>query len=157
MKVGFGWDIHRLVTGRKLILGGVEIPFEKGLLGHSDADVLLHAVCDAMLGAAGLGDIGVYFPDSDPGFKEMSSLWFLKKTEALLSQKGFRVVNMDGVIVAQTPKLSPYRSAMTETMANALGIEPSRINVKFKTAEELGPVGAGEAISAMCTLLIEEI
>jgi 2-C-methyl-D-erythritol 2,4-cyclodiphosphate synthase len=155
MRVGIGWDIHKLVTGRKLILGGVEIPFEKGLLGHSDADVLLHAICDAMLGAAGLGDIGAHFPDSDPYFKDMTSLRFLKQSMERIAMEGYQVINIDSVIIAQTPKLSPYREAMTKAIADSLRIEPSRINIKFKTAEKIGSMGAGEGISAMCTVLLE--
>jgi 2-C-methyl-D-erythritol 2,4-cyclodiphosphate synthase len=155
MRIGFGCDVHQLVEGRKLFLGGVPIPFAKGLIGHSDADALLHAVCDSLLGAAGLGDIGLHFPDTDPYYKNMSSLKLLEKTGKMVYDAGYRVVNMDSVVVAQAPKLSSYRSQMESNISASLGIEPSQVSVKFKTAENLGPIGAGEGIGAMCTVLLE--
>ena len=141
MRVGYGYDIHRLVQGRKLILGGVAIPFEKGLLGHSDADVLLHALCDALLGAAGLGDIGKHFPDSEPQFEGIASMELVAETIQKLGNEGFAVNNVDATVVAEAPKLGPYRSAMEANIAGALAIEPSAVNVKATTMEGLGAVG----------------
>ena len=155
MRVGIGYDVHKLVAGRRLILGGIAIPFEKGLLGHSDADVLTHAVCDALLGAAGLGDIGIHFPDTDPRYKDISSLEILRKTFRMLSEKGFSIVNIDTVIFAEAPKLSPYRQAMLTTLAAAMDLEPQRINIKATTTEGLGTIGQGEGIGAMCLVLLE--
>jgi 2-C-methyl-D-erythritol 2,4-cyclodiphosphate synthase len=155
MRTGIGYDIHRLVDGRKLILGGVSIPFHKGLFGHSDADVLIHAVCDALLGAAGLGDIGLHFPDSDDRFKDISSMILLEKTFKMISEKGFVIHNIDTVIFAQEPKLSPYRKKMAENIAGKIAIEPDRVNIKATTTEGLGIIGKGDGIAAMCSVLID--
>lgn len=155
MRVGFGYDVHRLVDGRPLILGGVEIPYDKGLLGHSDADVLAHAVMDALLGAAGAGDIGRHFPDSDDRYKGISSLTLLSRVGEVLHEKGFAVGNIDAVVVAQQPKLAPYIEAMELNLAKALSIDPARINVKATTTEGLGFTGTGEGIAAYGTALIE--
>jgi 2-C-methyl-D-erythritol 2,4-cyclodiphosphate synthase len=155
MRVGIGYDVHRLVSGRKLILGGVDIPFEKGLLGHSDADVLVHAVCDALLGAAGLGDIGVHFPDTDPEYKDISSIKILAQTYELISRKNFKVMNLDSTIFADAPKLFPYREAMKKNIARTIEIEPRCVNVKATTLEGLGMIGKGEGIGAMCVALLE--
>jgi len=156
MRVGLGYDVHRLVEGRKLILGGIDIPFEKGLLGHSDADVLIHAICDALLGAAGLDDIGVHFPDTDPAYKDISSIKILRKTFQMVRSKNFSVVNIDTVIFAETPKLSPYRQAMQTTLAAAIELDPQRINIKATTTEGLGMIGQGQGIGAMCVALINK-
>ena len=156
MRVGLGYDVHRLVEDRKLILGGIDIPFEKGLLGHSDADVLIHAICDAILGAAGLGDIGVHFPDTDPAYKDISSIKILRKTFQMMRSKGFSVVNIDTVIFAEMPKLSPYRQAMQTTLAAAMELEPQRINIKATTTEGLGMIGKGQGIGAMCVVMISK-
>ena len=155
MRIGIGYDVHRLVEGRKLILGGVTIPFEKGLLGHSDADVLIHAVCDALLGAAGLGDIGLHFPDTDPQLKDISSIQILSKTIAMLNLKGFKVINLDSTIMAESPKISPFREKMIENIARTIEIEPECVNVKATTLETLGMMGKGEGIAALCIALIE--
>ncbi|MGD8893519.1 MAG: 2-C-methyl-D-erythritol 2,4-cyclodiphosphate synthase [Desulfobacterales bacterium] len=155
MRVGIGYDVHRLVAGRKLVLGGVDIPFEKGLLGHSDADVLVHAVCDALLGAAGLGDIGVHFPDTDPEYKDISSIKILAQTYELVSRKNFKVMNIDSTIFADAPKLSPYREDMKKNIARTIEIEARCVNVKATTLEGLGMIGKGEGIGAMCVALIE--
>lgn len=154
MRVGSGYDIHRLIQGRKLVLGGVIIPFEKGLLGHSDADVVLHALCDALLGAAGLGDIGGHFPDTDPGLKGISSVELLARTFQLVRDKGFCVNNVDATILAETPKLDPYRSAMEANIAGVLELEPADVNVKATTMEGLGAIGRGEAIAAMSVVTL---
>ena len=155
MRIGMGYDVHRLVEGRKLVLGGVTIPFDKGLLGHSDADVLVHALCDALLGAAGLGDIGLHFPDTDPEYKDVASIKILAKTYELISGKGFTIMNLDSTIFADAPKLSPYRDAMQKNIARAIEIEPDRVNVKATTFEGLGMIGKGEGIGAMCVALID--
>jgi len=155
MRVGMGYDIHRLVQGRRLILGGVTIPFEKGLLGHSDADVLVHAVCDALLGAAGLGDIGLHFPDTDPEFKDISSIKILFETYALVCRKGFKIINIDSTIFADSPKLSSYKDAMEKNIARTIEIDPDCVNVKATTFEGLGMIGKGEGIGAMCIVLID--
>lgn len=154
MRVGMGYDVHRLVEDRALIVGGVTIPYEKGLLGHSDADVLLHAVMDALLGAAALGDIGKHFPDSDPAYKGISSMVLLKKVGELLAQGGFLVENIDATIIAQAPKMRPYIDQMRENIAGALDMDISCVNVKATTEEGLGFTGAGEGISsqAICML-----
>jgi 2-C-methyl-D-erythritol 2,4-cyclodiphosphate synthase len=157
MRTGFGYDAHRLVEGRKLILGGEEIPFEKGLLGHSDADVIIHAVCDALLGAAGLGDIGIHFPDSDPAFKGIASLSLLEQVNKMLAQKGWQVGNLDITLVAQEPKIAPYRSTMEQNIATALGIAPDCVNVKATTTEHMGFAGKGEGMAAYCAALITKI
>ncbi|HJZ67255.1 MAG TPA: 2-C-methyl-D-erythritol 2,4-cyclodiphosphate synthase [Blastocatellia bacterium] len=153
-RIGIGYDIHRLAEGRKLVLGGVDIPFEKGLLGHSDSDVLIHALCDALLGAAALGDIGTHFPDSDPQWAEVSSLEFLKRVMELMSDRGFRVANVDGTVVAERPKLQPYVQAMRERLASALQIDVDRVSIKAKTNEGLEAIGRGEAIAAQVVALI---
>lgn len=155
MRIGIGHDIHRLVKGRSLILGGVSIAYEKGLLGHSDADVLTHAICDALLGAAGLGDIGTHFPDSDPQYKDISSLTLLTETCRLLSDKGFRIVNLDATLFAEAPKLAPHRQKMQTKLADAMNIRPAEINIKATTTEGLGVIGKGEGIAAMCIALID--
>ena len=148
MRVGTGYDVHRLVEGRKLIIGGVELPFEKGLLGHSDADVLLHAISDALLGAAALGDIGRHFPDSDPAYKGISSVIVLQRVGDLLAKKGFLIENIDATVIAQAPKMSPYIDAMRENIAGALGMDTGHVNVKATTEEGLGFTGTGEGIGA---------
>ena len=151
-----GFDIHRLVAGRSLLLGGVKIPSEKGLLGHSDGDVLLHALCDAMLGAVGAGDIGSYFPDSDPKWKGASSQIFLEKANELASRKSLRVENVDAVILTEEPKLGPHRLAIQRSIAQMLHVKDDRINVKAKTMEKLGPIGEGEAMAAYVVVLLEK-
>nr|WP_300833672.1 2-C-methyl-D-erythritol 2,4-cyclodiphosphate synthase [uncultured Acetatifactor sp.] len=154
MRIGTGYDVHRLVPDRDLIIGGVRIPYEKGLLGHSDADVLLHAVMDAMLGAAALGDIGKHFPDSDPAYKGISSLTLLEKVGDFLAEKGFVVENIDSTIIAQAPKMRPYIDAMRENIAGALGLEIDFVSVKATTEEGMGFTGAGEGISAQAVCLL---
>ncbi|AIQ71251.1 2-C-methyl-D-erythritol 2,4-cyclodiphosphate synthase [Paenibacillus graminis] len=146
--VGQGFDVHQLVEGRPCIIGGVTIPYEKGLLGHSDADVLLHAVSDAILGALGLGDIGRHFPDTDPAFKDADSLKLLEQVWALARKRGYRLGNIDSTIIAQKPKMAPYIPQMTEIIANVLGAETSKVNVKATTTEQLGFTGRGEGIAA---------
>ena len=154
MRVGMGYDVHKLVEGRKLILGGVEIPYEKGLLGHSDADVMLHAVMDALLGAAALGDIGLHFPDTDPKYKGASSIKLLEHVGRLLEENGYVIENIDATIIAQRPKMRPHIDQMRENMAKALKIDVDQINVKATTEEGLGFTGSGEGISsqAICAL-----
>lgn len=154
MRIGMGYDVHKLVEDRDLIIGGVKIPYEKGLLGHSDADVLLHAISDALLGAAALGDIGKHFPDTDPAYKGISSIILLKKVGELLEEKGFLIENIDATIIAQAPKMRPYMDTMRENIANALGILMEQVNVKATTEEGLGFTGMGEGISsqAICML-----
>ena len=154
MRIGHGYDVHRLVEDRKLIIGGVEIPYEKGLLGHSDADVLTHAVMDALLGAAALGDIGKHFPDTDERFKGADSIELMKHVAFLLDEKGYRTENIDCTIIAQRPKLAPYIPLMKERLAQAAGIEADRVNVKATTEEKLGFTGEGLGISAhaVCTI-----
>ena len=154
MRVGMGYDVHRLVEGRKLIMGGVEIPYEKGLLGHSDADVLLHAIMDALLGAAALGDIGKHFPDTDPAYKGISSIKLLKHVGELLEENLFLIENIDATIIAQAPKMRPYIDAMRQNIADALGIELSQVNVKATTEEGLGFTGSGEGISSQAICLL---
>ena len=155
MRIGFGYDVHQLVMGRELVLGGVGIPYEKGLLGHSDADVLVHAVIDALLGAAALGDIGQHFPDTNPEFKDISSMLLLRKVFELLHTKGYRCNNLDCTIVAQLPRLAPYREEMGANIARALGLEPGQVNIKATTTEGLGFAGRKEGIAAyaVCTIL----
>ena len=157
MRIGFGYDVHKLTEGRKLVLGGVDIPYERGLLGHSDADVLIHAVMDALLGAAGMGDIGRHFPDTDPAFKGINSMLLLKKVYTLLKEKGFSVNNIDVTVAAQAPKIAPYIEDMQENIAVCLQTEISRINVKATTTEHLGFEGRGEGISAYCVCTVDEI
>ena len=155
MRVGHGYDVHRLVEGRKLILGGVEIPWEKGLLGHSDADVLLHALMDAMLGAAALGDIGQHFPDSDERYAGADSMQLLAEVSRLLTEAGYRLVNADCTILAQRPKLMPHVPAMRANIARVLGVEPDAVSVKATTEEGLGFTGDGSGIAAHAVVLIE--
>ncbi|MBQ1272406.1 MAG: 2-C-methyl-D-erythritol 2,4-cyclodiphosphate synthase [Clostridia bacterium] len=154
-RIGEGYDVHRLVEGRKCIIGGVEIPFEKGLLGHSDADVLLHAVTDALLGAAGLGDIGRRYPDTDPKWKGADSLELLKDTANFLKEQGFFPVNVDCTVICQLPKITPHAEQMRQNIANALGIASSFVNVKGKTEEGLGFTGEGKGIAARAVALVE--
>ena len=142
---GIGYDIHRLVEGRKLILGGVEIPSERGLMGHSDADVLTHAICDALLGAAGMGDIGRHFPDSDQRYKDASSLALLDAVLALILQHGYDVINVDATVIIERPKLAPYMAAMRQALSEKLRVPPDAVNIKAKTNEGLGDIGAGNA------------
>ncbi len=155
MRVGFGYDVHKLVEDRKLILGGVEIPYEKGLLGHSDADVVTHALMDALLGAAALGDIGKHFPDTDPEYKGANSIKLLEYVVKLLDNKGYKIKNVDCTIIAQKPKLAPYIESIREIYAKAMGIETDCVNVKATTTEKLGFEGRGEGISAcaVCTII----
>jgi 2-C-methyl-D-erythritol 2,4-cyclodiphosphate synthase len=155
VRIGMGYDVHRLVTGRKLVLGGVVIPFEKGLLGHSDADVLVHAVCDALLGAAGLGDIGLHFPDSDPAYKDISSLKLLEQSKTMVQAEGFTIQNIDTIILAEAPKIEPYRKRMRANLAATLNIDPGYVNVKATTTEGLGAIGKGEGIGAFSVVLLE--
>lgn len=154
MRIGHGYDVHRLVEGRALILGGVEIPYEKGLLGHSDADVLTHAVMDALVGAAGLGDIGKHFPDTDPAYKGADSLKLLDHVMEILEKDGWQVGNVDATIIAQRPKLSPYIPAMKERLAQRMGVEAGQVNVKATTEEKLGFTGAGAGMSAHAVCLL---
>ena len=155
MRVGIGYDIHRLVEGRPLILGGVPVVYEKGLLGHSDADVLVHAICDALLGAAGLGDIGMHFPDSDPQYKDISSLKLLSNTCRMVTVEGFRIVNLDTIVFAEEPRLGSQRHDMQTMIAKTLDVAAEQINIKATTTEGLGVIGKGEGIGAMCVALIE--
>ena len=155
MRIGMGYDVHRLVSGRKLVLGGVTIPFEKGLLGHSDADVLVHAVCDALLGAAGLGDIGLHFPDTDPKYKDINSLSLLSQTVGLVRHSGFQIQNVDTTIFAEAPKLSAFRDAMQHNLSETLAVESHQVNIKATTAEGLGVIGKGDAIAAMSVVLVD--
>nr|WP_297870705.1 2-C-methyl-D-erythritol 2,4-cyclodiphosphate synthase [uncultured Oscillibacter sp.] len=156
MRIGHGYDVHRLTEGRKLILGGVEISWEKGLLGHSDADVLTHAVMDALTGAARLGDIGKLFPDTDPAYEGISSLKLLEETGRLLEKRSYAVVNIDAVLLAQAPKIAPYKARMAENIAAALGIEAERVNVKATTEEGLGFTGDGSGMAAHAVVLVEK-
>ena len=157
MRIGMGYDVHKLVEGRKLILGGVEIPYEKGSLGHSDADVLLHAIMDALLGAAALGDIGKHFPDTDEAYKGISSIRLLEHVSRLLEEHGFIVENIDATIIAQRPKMRPHIDRMRENIAAALQIETEQINVKATTEEGLGFTGNGEGISSQAVCLLEKV
>jgi 2-C-methyl-D-erythritol 2,4-cyclodiphosphate synthase len=156
IRIGEGWDVHALVPGRKLILGGVEIPHTTGLWGHSDADVLLHAITDAVLGAAGLGDIGRHFPDTDAQFKGADSSVLLAEAMRRVRAKGWELVNMDSTIVAQAPKLAPHMAAIHASVAKALGVQPDQVNVKAKTAEKLGPVGMGQSMEARAVALLKK-
>jgi 2-C-methyl-D-erythritol 2,4-cyclodiphosphate synthase len=156
-RVGIGYDVHRLEEGYKLIVGGVEIPFERGLKGHSDADVLVHAICDAILGALALGDIGEHFPDTNEEFKGISSLILLKEVNKKAKNLGFQVVNVDSVVVAQRPKFSPYREKMRKNIANVLNIPVENVSVKATTTEKLGFEGRGEGISAKAVVLLRKV
>lgn len=155
LRIGHGYDVHRLAEGRKLILGGVEVSWDRGLLGHSDADVLVHAVMDALSGASRLGDIGKLFPDTDPAYAGISSLKLLAEVGRLLAERGFAVVNIDATLLAQAPKIAPYRARMAENIAMALGIEPERVNVKATTEEGLGFTGDGSGMAAHAVALLE--
>ena len=157
MRIGMGYDVHRLVEGRDLILGGVQIPYEKGHLGHSDADVLLHAIMDALLGAAALGDIGKHFPDSDEAYKGISSIKLLEKVGELLEEHFYFIGNIDATVIAQRPKLAPYREEMRENVAKALGISVDQVSIKATTEEGLGFTGTGEGISAQAIALLESV
>lgn len=157
LRIGHGYDVHRLAAGRKLILGGVEIPYEKGLDGHSDADVLTHAVMDALLGACGLGDIGRHFPDSDERYRGISSLLLLDHVAALLREDGFGVVNVDVTLIAQAPKVGPYRQQMADNLATHIGISSEQINVKATTEEHLGFTGSGEGMTCHAVALVEKL
>ena len=154
-RIGEGWDIHALVAGRKLILGGVEVPHTVGLLGHSDADVLLHAITDALLGAAGLGDIGRHFPDTDAQFKGADSMRLLAEAARRVRAQGWAISNIDSTVIAQAPKLAPYIDAMRESIASGLGLSVQQVNVKAKTAEKMGPVGEGRAMEARAIALLQ--
>lgn len=154
MRIGTGYDVHKLVEGRKLIIGGVEIPYEKGLLGHSDADVLVHAIMDALLGAAALGDIGKHFPDKDPKYKGADSLMLMREVRRILDENGYGIGNVDATIIAQAPKMSPHIEEMRKKIAEALGIDVSQVSVKATTEERLGFTGRGEGISAQAVALI---
>ena len=154
IRIGEGWDTHALVPGRKLIIGGVEVPHSTGLLGHSDADVLLHAIIDALLGAAGMGDIGSHFSDTDAKYEGADSLVLLAETGRLVAERGYRVGNIDSTVIAQAPKLASHIAAMRSCIAAALGLDASRVNVKAKTAEKLGPVGQGLSIEARAVALL---
>ncbi len=157
MRIGMGYDVHKLVLDRKLILGGVEIPYEKGLLGHSDADVLVHAIMDALLGAAAEGDIGRHFPDTDPAYKGISSLELLRRVGDLLEEKLYVIENIDATIIAQKPKLASYLPQMVTQIEEKLGLEPGQVNVKATTEEGLGFTGSGEGISAQAVALLQEM
>ena len=154
MRIGEGWDSHALVPGRRLVLGGVEIPFDRGLLGHSDADVLAHAITDALFGAAGLGDIGKHFPDTDERFRGADSLSLLAHAARLVRAQGYAIANIDSTVIAQAPKLAPHIDGMRERIARSLELSPAQVNVKAKTAEKLGPVGAGLCIEARAVVLL---
>jgi len=156
LRVGIGYDIHRLAKGRKFTLGGVQIPHSKGLVGHSDGDALLHALTDALLGAAGLSDIGDLFPDTDRRWKGASSLFLLKEVVARVRRKGLRVVNVDAVVLAEEPKIGPYREKIRRTIAAALGVAPGDVGLKAKTMEGLGPIGQKKALSVTCVALVEK-
>lgn len=157
MRIGLGYDIHRLIEGRKLFLGGVEIPYIRGLDGYSDADVLLHAICDAILGAMGKDDIGIHFPNDDPTLKGISSLELLHKVSVLAEKSGFRVINIDSTLILEEPKLLPFKAKMKKTIASVLGIDEERINIKATTQEGVGAIGRGEAIAAYAVASVEEI
>ena len=157
MRVGHGYDVHRLAEGRKLILGGVDIPWERGLLGHSDADVLTHAVMDALLGAAGLGDIGTHFPDTNPAYAGADSMKLLAHVVELLREQGFSVGNVDATVLAQRPKLAPHIPQMRDNLARAMGVDPGQVNVKATTEEGLGFTGSGEGMAAHAVALIERM
>jgi 2-C-methyl-D-erythritol 2,4-cyclodiphosphate synthase len=154
-RAGIGYDLHRLAEGRKLILGGIEVAFPKGPVGHSDGDALAHAICDALLGAAGLGDIGTHFPDTDPKWKGVSSLRFLERVRELLAERGLRIAHIDAVVITEKPKLGPHFPAMREALGRALGVPPAAINLKAKTNEGVDAIGLGEAIAAHAIATLE--
>jgi 2-C-methyl-D-erythritol 2,4-cyclodiphosphate synthase len=155
-RVGLGYDVHPFTEGRPLVLGGVTIPFHRGLAGHSDADCLVHAICDALLGAISEGDIGMHFPDSDPQYKDVESLLLLGKVAEMVAGKGFRIANIDATIVAQAPRMAPYRSQMEERITTQLGLEKARVNVKATTTEGLGFTGRGKGIASYAVVLVEK-
>lgn len=157
MRIGIGVDVHQFASGRKLILGGVEVPFERGLLGHSDADVLTHAICDALLGAAGLGDIGVHFSDLDPAYKDISSLILLERTVGMVEAKGFQASNVDATVICQAPKLAPHFPSMRQSLAKRLHVDVGCVNLKATTSEGLGYTGKGEGIAAWAVALLRPI
>ena len=157
MRIGMGYDVHRLVRGRPLILGGITIPHTMGLLGHSDADVLVHAVCDALLGAAGLGDLGLHFPDTSEDFKDIYSIELLERCARMVHQRGLAVANLDAVVMAQAPKLLPYREQMEDNIAKALAVQAEQVNVKATTTEGLGFVGREEGMAAQCVVLLDTV
>jgi len=157
MRIGIGYDVHQLCEGRKLILGGVEIPFERGLLGHSDADVLIHAIMDAMIGAMGLGDIGKHFPDTDPAYKGISSVALLQHVTGLMKENGYRIGNVDAVVIAQRPKIGPHFPAMKKILARAMECEEAQINLKATTEEKLGFTGREEGMASQAVCLLERI
>ncbi len=157
MRIGQGFDVHALVAGRKLIIGGVEVPYHLGLLGHSDADVLLHAICDALLGACALGDIGRHFPDSDPRYKGIDSRELMRHVMSLVTEQGYRVVNLDATIIAQAPKMAPHIPTMVANIAADMGVDVTAVNVKATTTENLGFTGRGEGIAAQAICLLERI
>lgn len=154
MRIGIGYDVHKLISGRPLVLGGVTIPFSKGLVGHSDADVLLHAICDALLGAAGAGDIGMHFPDTDSRYKDANSLRLLAATVKITQAQGLCVSNLDATVFAESPKLHPFRDEMQRNIAQVIGVDLSNVNIKATTTEGLGTIGKGEGIAAMCVALL---
>jgi 2-C-methyl-D-erythritol 2,4-cyclodiphosphate synthase len=154
LRIGQGWDVHRIAAGRPLILGGVVIPSEFGLEGHSDADVLAHAITDALLGAAALGDIGMHFPDTDPRWKDAGSLQFLRHARDLAAEQGFGIVNVDSTVILERPKLKDFRTAIREKLAHTLALSPSQVSVKFKTAEKMGPVGEGRSAEAQAIVML---
>jgi len=156
VRIGEGWDTHALVPGRKLVIGGIEIPYDRGLLGHSDADVLAHAIIDALYGAAGLGDIGRHFPDTDDRFKGANSMLLLAETIRRVREQGWQVVNIDSTVIAQAPRLAPHMDAIRARLAQTLEVMPAQVNVKAKTAEKLGPVGQGLSIEARAIVLLEQ-
>ncbi|MCM8780317.1 MAG: 2-C-methyl-D-erythritol 2,4-cyclodiphosphate synthase [Candidatus Omnitrophica bacterium] len=153
-RIGIGYDIHRLIEDRKLFLGGVEIAYNKGLLGYSDGDVLLHAICDALLGALGLGDIGEHFPDNSPDYKDIASIELLKKVNSLVEESQYKINNVDSVIIAQEPRISPFKKQMRQTIAKTLGIDEESISIKAKTNDKLGQIGANEAMAAYAVVII---
>jgi 2-C-methyl-D-erythritol 2,4-cyclodiphosphate synthase len=155
MRVGQGWDVHRIATGRRLILGGIDVPSDFGLEGHSDADVLSHAITDAILGAVALGDIGMHFPDTDPRWKGADSLVFLRHVCGLATEAGYRIVNVDSTVILERPKLKDFRLAIRESLANAMGLATDRVSLKFKTAERVGPVGEGRSAESQAVVLLE--
>jgi len=157
VRTGLGWDVHRLAPGRPLILGGVTVPFELGLEGHSDSDVLAHAITDAILGAAALGDIGMHFPDSDPQWRGCDSLVFLRRAKDLAEAQGYRIMNVDSTVILERPKLKDFRDAIREKLADALGLEKDRVSVKFKTAEGIGPVGEGRSAEAQAAVSLQKL
>ena len=156
-RAGIGWDVHRLTAGRPLILGGITVPSELGLAGHSDADVLSHAITDAILGAAALGDIGMHFPDTDPRWKDCDSLVFLRHAQKLVEGLGYRVVNVDSTVILERPKLKDYREAIRRRLAETLALELDRVSVKFKTAEKIGPVGEGRSAEAQAVVSVQKL